>query len=85
MPDGEVLSLLNQADCVSSNHSWNNPLDMGNFDNVGAAMLVLFELSTQENWPYFMYMTVDATAPGQPPVCSFFFTINHICCFIICM
>jgi hypothetical protein len=33
---------------------------MGNFDSVGAALLFLFELATEENWPTFMWATVDA-------------------------
>jgi hypothetical protein len=44
-------------------------LDCNDFaDNVFAALLLLFELSTQENWPYFMYNTVDAPPVGHAPV-----------------
>jgi hypothetical protein len=38
----------------------NNPLDMGHFDHVPAALLIMFELGTQENWPTMMYAAIDA-------------------------
>jgi hypothetical protein len=67
------LTTLNQTECeLTPGGMWTNPIDMGNFDNVFSAMLVLFELATQENWPTFMYRTIDATPPGLPPVRSLF-------------
>ncbi len=41
-----------------------NPLHTGNYDNVLNAMLVLFELCTEEAWPNTMIEAVDATSPG---------------------
>lgn len=38
----------------------NNPLDMGHFDHVPAALLIMFELGTQENWNRLMYAAIDA-------------------------
>jgi len=37
-----------------------------NFDNVGAALLVVFEVSSGEMWPDIMYSTMDITGPDQP-------------------
>ena len=35
-----------------------SPLDISNFNNIGAAMLSLFEFATEENWPTLMYNMV---------------------------
>ena len=38
---------------------------------MSAALLVLFELCTEENWPTIMYLAVDATDPGLAPVVNY--------------
>eukprot|EP00966_Prymnesium_polylepis_P186570 4324939-Prymnesium_polylepis.1 len=40
---------------------WYNP-DIGDFDNVVGAMLLLFEMITAEMWPDVLHMTSDASA-----------------------
>jgi hypothetical protein len=68
VPSAEVNSLLDYEECMTQNSTlWANPHDMGNFDTVFSATLVVFELATQENWPSFMYRVVDATPPLQAP------------------
>ena len=44
---------------------WGNP-DIGNFDNIGYAMLTLFEMSTLEMWPDVMFRAMDADCEGCP-------------------
>ena len=44
---------LNQTACVAP-LVWSNPPGMGNFDSVPNAILVMFELATEENWPSTM-------------------------------
>lgn len=39
----------------------------GNFDNVGAAALLLFEVSTLEGWPRVMFACMDAVGAHEPP------------------
>lgn len=38
-----------------------------NFNNIGSALLVQFELSTGENWPGLMIAAVDGVGPGEAP------------------
>ena len=38
------------------------------FDNVGSALVSLFEMSTLEGWVTLMYSGIDATSPGKAPV-----------------
>ena len=37
-----------------------------NFDNVGAALLAVFEVTTGEMWPDLMYQTTDIAGPDTP-------------------
>ena len=37
-----------------------------NFDNVGNAMLVVYEVASGEMWPDIMYSTMDAVASDEP-------------------
>ena len=48
---------------------WGNP-DVASFDNIGMAMLTLFEMSTLEMWPDVMFLAMDANPheTGQPLV-----------------
>ena len=42
---------------------------MGHFDNIGAALLLLFESATMEGWPDVMWATIDSySEPGHAPV-----------------
>jgi hypothetical protein len=62
-----VTVSLNQTSCVAP-YVWTNPPGTGHFDNVGSALLVMFELATEENWPNTMYAYVDYAGPGKAPV-----------------
>jgi hypothetical protein len=42
-------------------HPWN-------FDNIGSAMLIVFELLTGENWPTLMHISVDYAGKDMSPV-----------------
>ena len=46
--------------------NWVNP-DVGSFDNVGDAMLLLYVMSTADDWQGLMYRMMDATEPGRGP------------------
>lgn len=61
-----VAMPFDQVDCKLP-LVWSNPPWVGNFDNVLSALLVMFELSTMENWPVTMVTFVDATPPGLRP------------------
>lgn len=37
------------------------------FDNVAMSMLTLFEVSTLEMWPDYMYLAIDSRGPGLAP------------------
>ena len=65
-PDGAQI-LVDEVDCAANGGVWTNPLWIGNYDDLGAALLVLFEICTEENWPTSMTTAVDATAPGLAP------------------
>ncbi|XRB04885.1 voltage-dependent calcium channel L type [Pycnococcus provasolii] len=56
---------LDQPECEAAGHQWKNA-DM-NFDNIGKAMLTLFEMSTTEGWTAVMYDGVDAVDVGKAP------------------
>ena len=45
---------------------WLNPA-FGSFDDFGQAMMILYVASTGDNWPEFMYHTMDATAVDTAP------------------
>lgn len=66
-----------EAECVGE---WTDPADVDaglqprlwmaphpHFDNVGAAMLTLFELTTLEDWDLVMQATIDARGVGRCP------------------
>ena len=57
---------VTKDECLSANseNQWVNS-DV-NFDNIFDSMLTLFEISTLEMWPDFMYNAVDTTGPGEP-------------------
>lgn len=65
---------LNQTACVGNYivenvayaREWRNP--SYHFDNIGNALLVLFELSTLEMWPTVMHAAMDITSPENAPI-----------------
>ena len=65
--DREPLDNLNFADCIAQGYYWENPVKMGNFDNLGNSLLVLFEWSSMEGWPDYMTLLADATPPNMEP------------------
>ena len=66
------LFTLSEAECAafaaeSGVHArWLNP-EWGHFDNVAAAALTLFEMSTLEGWQTVMWASIDATDAGLAP------------------
>jgi hypothetical protein len=56
---------LDAAVCTEQGGLWQNFNQ--NFDNVGAAMLTLFEISTTEGWVDAMYAGTDGVGPHQTP------------------
>ena len=46
---------------------WSNP-PYGSFDNYGSAMLLLYVMSTGDDWDEIMYRGMDAVGYGQAPV-----------------
>ncbi|GAB5365090.1 hypothetical protein AAMO2058_001026900 [Amorphochlora amoebiformis] len=64
--DLDVLD-LNENECVDiSGYTWSNPY-YANFDNIGTAVLTLFEVSSLEGWPRVMHRAVDIDGPGKAP------------------
>eukprot|EP01083_Nonionella_stella_P278331 946520_1 len=64
---GELLPDFGVSDCASNGGVWRNP-SFGNFDHIGAAMLLLFEVASMEMWPDVMYRAVDITEAGKAPI-----------------
>ena len=46
---------------------WVNP-GFGSFDDFGQAMLLLYVMSTGDEWEAQMYVMMDSTGPGKAPV-----------------
>ena len=69
-PSGNPLP-FDEVDCASHGGVWTNPIWIGNYDNILNALLVLFEICTEENWPTNMYLAVDATDPGLAPIVNY--------------
>ncbi|GAB5364287.1 hypothetical protein AAMO2058_000956600 [Amorphochlora amoebiformis] len=63
---GSQLPALNFDECLAAGYRWDNP-KRRHFDNVGSAMLLLFEVASLEQWPDIMFEVIDATPPNQPP------------------
>ena len=71
---------------------WGNPASFS-FDNIGASMLALLEVSSLEGWTTMMYATTDiggAWAPGAAPVAGgarrnalFFVVFICVGCFVV--
>ena len=52
-------SYTTKASCLAAGEQWENS-PYGSFDNVGAAALLLFEVSSLEGWQNAMYLGIDA-------------------------
>jgi hypothetical protein len=66
----QVVKGVDRVGCVPP-WVWSNPPQFGSFDNIASSVLLMFELSTEENWPNTMYNFVDATPPGQANVTDY--------------
>ena len=64
--DANVARAPDSGACIEAGGVWANP-SIGSFDDIGAALLLLFESATMEGWPDVMYAAIDATAQGQAP------------------
>mmetsp|Transcript_12151 Transcript_12151/g.42104 ORF Transcript_12151/g.42104 Transcript_12151/m.42104 type:complete len:1551 (-) Transcript_12151:19-4671(-) len=62
-PGGDYAT---RDECEEAGFSWK--ADQPNFDNVGQAMLTLFEIATLEDWPDVMYMGMSITGKDRAPV-----------------
>ena len=61
-----------------------------NFNNIGNALLLVFEVASGEMWPDIMYDTVDATGSDSPPerdnnqlAALYFIAVNVVCAFFM--
>ena len=69
--DASIAAIATTDACVAAGGEWENP-GTGSFDNIGSALLLLFESSTMEGWPDVMWATIDAySEPGHAPVRDF--------------
>ena len=63
---GDLPELQTEEDCLNDGvGTWE--LFSSNFNHVGAALLVLFEMSTLEGWVQVMHLGMDGTEPGRAP------------------
>ena len=62
--------LPSKAACEAAGYAWVNP-SWGSFDNVFAASLLLFEMSSLEGWPTVLYAV-------KPRVCYTHY-VGHVC------
>lgn len=60
----EYLPELPLENCTAAGGSYVN--DGPNFDNIGAAIVTLFTITTLEGWAPIAYRVMDGVAPGQP-------------------
>jgi hypothetical protein len=85
IPTANVIP-VNQLDCGKLNATvWTNAPWMGNYDTIFSSMLVMFELSTEENWPGIMYMGIDATEPGEAKIIEYnqYYGFYFVICILI--
>ena len=64
-PDISINEIDTKSDCINKGGIWEN-VD-SNFDNVGNAMLTLFEMMTTEGWMGVMYNGIDARGVDLQP------------------
>lgn len=92
----EIASVTNRSSCEAttavlldrrtmqlSNRTaiWYNP-DIGSFDDVLSAMLVLFEMITAEMWPEVLHLQIDSYAVDKAPVERSSIWIGRLYCFL---
>ena len=58
---------LDKVACEAVGGLWANPA-FGNFDDIAAAALLLFEMAGMEGWPDVMYQGIDAVGVDEAPV-----------------
>ena len=58
--------LTTRQACADAGEEWLAP-PFGSFDDVGAAMLLLFEVATLEGWPDVLFACIDATEVDHAP------------------
>lgn len=58
-------SYSSEDECKENGNDWENA--DANFDNIFNSILLLFEVSTLEMWPDYMYRALDSTEPGKGP------------------
>lgn len=66
-------SIATREECVPSRAGervvWQNPSNVpGSFDDFGQVMMLLYVMSTADDWDVLMFKTMDATLPGRGPV-----------------
>eukprot|EP00051_Salpingoeca_urceolata_P017838 m.246032 g.246032 ORF g.246032 m.246032 type:complete len:1856 (-) comp19058_c0_seq4:42-5609(-) len=78
-PDGEDCALIPRSQCIGTFNTTNPVTGLPepeerqwqtydfNFDNTGAGMLALFATATGENWPSFMFRSIDSRGEDQSP------------------
>jgi hypothetical protein len=62
-----ALPFATRAACEAAGYAWANP-PFGNFDNVGHAMLLLFEMASLEGWTDVLFAGIDAVGVSEAPV-----------------
>lgn len=61
------VALVDKSTCLGlSGYEWVNP-SYANFDDIGHALLTLFEVGSLEGWPLVMYRAVDISGEDQAP------------------
>eukprot|EP00818_Percolomonas_sp_WS_P004394 CAMPEP_0117439288 /NCGR_PEP_ID=MMETSP0759-20121206/2489_1 /TAXON_ID=63605 /ORGANISM="Percolomonas cosmopolitus, Strain WS" /LENGTH=1964 /DNA_ID=CAMNT_0005231001 /DNA_START=239 /DNA_END=6133 /DNA_ORIENTATION=+ len=59
-------SIVTRSACVDAGFTWQSPPQ--NFDNIGNALLTLFEMSTLEGWVQVKNLCVDAVSYDHAPI-----------------
>ena len=74
----DPYSIKNKKECLAKGKKWKIPDN--NYDNLFAALMVMFEVSTLEMWPDIMYAALDSSneVDGSPvlnnrPLIAFLF------------
>ena len=82
------------VDCAGAGRTWQvrrrwESLPQ-NFNDVGSALLTVFEVSSGEMWPNIMYNVVDSVGPdlpmhtqNNPPAALFFIFVTVVCSFLL--
>ena len=83
--ESNTVTADDRASCQATDGlKWGNPT-FGHFDHIGAALLILFEVSTLEGWPDIMYRAASISGRDAGPVAenepyqALFFILFIIC------